>query len=523
MGWKSVLGGEGLYKPGSGGGMVYPGAGIPLSTGIAWDASIANNSADWNTAFGWGNHAGLYLKLDQTAPQTVINGAPSFENGIETPYINYNIASPSLGIGKTSPAHRLDVKGHIRMSTLDNSVKFDAVLGAAGNITDGSVRYVISYVTSEGETNVNWAPENYTDALNPVDQKIELSNIPLIPLGSADVTQRKLYRTIGGGYYFFFLANLGLSATTYSDNLSYDDLLASYYAGTSPLLHIENTTAGFVYLNTSLVLGFGENSTFVGLGAGNILQGGLQNTIIGGKAGQVWNTTNNGSRNVLIGDMAGGQNLGTLADSVFVGSNAGFQDVSTGANTFIGSTSGQYSTTGTYNTFLGYYSGRVNATGSHNIYLGAYAGTPIADISNTLLVDSFTRVAYANYQTDSIIYGVMAAHPADQSITFNVGTASFGAGNLSTTGTLGAGVITGTSLTDGSFSVTAGTITGASGSNSLWTNDEGYITSLAFADLTDYPVNAAGALTNNGVGGLSWEAGGSGLSQAQVLIRVLGG
>jgi hypothetical protein len=42
---------------GGGGGMVYPPAGIPLSTGTAWGSSISNNSANWNTAFGWGNHA----------------------------------------------------------------------------------------------------------------------------------------------------------------------------------------------------------------------------------------------------------------------------------------------------------------------------------------------------------------------------------------------------------------------------------------------------------------------------------
>jgi hypothetical protein len=40
-----------------GGSMVYPGAGIPISTGIAWAASITNNSANWNTAYSWGNHA----------------------------------------------------------------------------------------------------------------------------------------------------------------------------------------------------------------------------------------------------------------------------------------------------------------------------------------------------------------------------------------------------------------------------------------------------------------------------------
>jgi len=38
----------------------YPGAGIPLSTGSAWGSSITNNSTNWNTAYGWGNHAGLY-------------------------------------------------------------------------------------------------------------------------------------------------------------------------------------------------------------------------------------------------------------------------------------------------------------------------------------------------------------------------------------------------------------------------------------------------------------------------------
>jgi len=40
--------------------MVYPGAGIALSTGSAWGTSITDNSADWDTAFGWGDHDGLY-------------------------------------------------------------------------------------------------------------------------------------------------------------------------------------------------------------------------------------------------------------------------------------------------------------------------------------------------------------------------------------------------------------------------------------------------------------------------------
>jgi hypothetical protein len=37
--------------------MVYPSAGIALSTGTAWGTSITDNSSNWNTAYGWGNHA----------------------------------------------------------------------------------------------------------------------------------------------------------------------------------------------------------------------------------------------------------------------------------------------------------------------------------------------------------------------------------------------------------------------------------------------------------------------------------
>ena len=37
--------------------MIYPSAGIPISTGTGWGTSITNNSTNWNTAFGWGNHA----------------------------------------------------------------------------------------------------------------------------------------------------------------------------------------------------------------------------------------------------------------------------------------------------------------------------------------------------------------------------------------------------------------------------------------------------------------------------------
>jgi len=37
--------------------ITYPSAGIAVSTGSGWGTSITDNSTNWNTAYGWGNHA----------------------------------------------------------------------------------------------------------------------------------------------------------------------------------------------------------------------------------------------------------------------------------------------------------------------------------------------------------------------------------------------------------------------------------------------------------------------------------
>ena len=60
---------------GGGGSMVYPGAGIPISTGSAWGTSVANNSSNWNTAYGWGNHASAGYELSSNKVTTISSGS----------------------------------------------------------------------------------------------------------------------------------------------------------------------------------------------------------------------------------------------------------------------------------------------------------------------------------------------------------------------------------------------------------------------------------------------------------------
>lgn len=65
----------------TGGSMTYPGAGIPVSTGTAWGTSIVNNSTNWNTAYSWGNHAGLYRPIAWVPTFAQITSKPTTLSG----------------------------------------------------------------------------------------------------------------------------------------------------------------------------------------------------------------------------------------------------------------------------------------------------------------------------------------------------------------------------------------------------------------------------------------------------------
>jgi hypothetical protein len=77
--------------------MVYPSAGIALSSGTGWGTSIVNNSANWNTAFGWGNHAlGGYVTL---ATNQTISGNKTFSSAVTSSFFvsNSGILLSTLG------------------------------------------------------------------------------------------------------------------------------------------------------------------------------------------------------------------------------------------------------------------------------------------------------------------------------------------------------------------------------------------------------------------------------------------
>lgn len=118
-----------------GGSMVYPAEGIPISTGSAWGASITNNSANWNTAFGWGNHASAgYLTSLANGNGTIASGnainlGGNLSQNTTITRDNFNLSFGALGAeGSNSLLH------NDKLTNVFNANVAPSILGAGVTI-----------------------------------------------------------------------------------------------------------------------------------------------------------------------------------------------------------------------------------------------------------------------------------------------------------------------------------------------------------------------------------------------------
>lgn len=128
---------------------------------------------------------------------------------------------------------------------------------APGNVDNGAHRYLVTYVTADGETQAGVVSAALTVADKTVNGQVALTNIPL---GGASVTARKIYRTAAGGSTYMLLATIANNtATTYTDNIS-DSALGAGAPTTNttgdPLLNMLITAArqhAETYLKRALI------------------------------------------------------------------------------------------------------------------------------------------------------------------------------------------------------------------------------------------------------------------------------
>lgn len=261
--------------------MVYPGAGLAKSTGSGWATSITDNSANWNTAYGWGNHAGLYTPLAHKTTEdalnglvkvngagsysaitdnstnwntavtnmgkSLINGEASYYNLSETYFMNeFSLIRPKFGTA--TYANLLPVTGGEVYSKL--ILKQDAITltttGTSGAATfDGTTLNIPQY--SSGGTNY-WqsgtgyiAPATITDEVR-VGSTSDLGDYKLQVTGNSKLNGQLAVDWTSGGstYALYTTSNSNLSAGYFRNSSTGGALYASSYSAIPAVIEVSN-------------------------------------------------------------------------------------------------------------------------------------------------------------------------------------------------------------------------------------------------------------------------------------------
>jgi hypothetical protein len=169
--------GAAYWGSAGGGSMLYPGAGIPLSTGSAWGTSITNNSANWNTAYGWGNWASNFGSTTGTITQgndsrlsdaRVSNISPSTSGNLMT----------SNGSVWTSAAPPSSISGNAGTVTVaantTNATYYPLfVTSATGSLAPQTTAAKLTFNPSTGvlvSTNFQLSDRRLKNNIKPLDQ-----------------------------------------------------------------------------------------------------------------------------------------------------------------------------------------------------------------------------------------------------------------------------------------------------------------------------------------------------------------
>lgn len=439
-----------------------------------------------------------------------------------------------LGIGTVAPTTRFHLAGTTtaHFAQIDTGINFYQVVKASaptatliatdtGNVTNGYHRYAVTFVTPLGETDMEAGTRSNIILVDDSNKQVQITNIPI----STDyrVTKRRLYRTIYNvtyplfqEYYFKFLAEINDNVTTtYTDNTADGSLTGGLeYPG---YYYVDNTTNGFLSLNSSKVFYSGiwnltigtyagsslsapaNGNTFVGINSGRDVTVGSSNTAFGSRAlataitagsntavGRSSLDSTKGTGNTAVGNYAGAYiTTGTyntaignsaLRHSSYSSLTTGIQNVALGYLSMAGAV-----TSASYNTSLGTYSGGSLTTGNSNIFLGYNSGYRQTTNSNCLIIDNQQRADVATEASNSIIYGVMDALTANQTLRFN---ANVGINKVPTVAldVVGAGAFT-TTVSASGFNIGAtagvsGTFVSADATPKTITVTNGIITSI---------------------------------------------
>jgi hypothetical protein len=426
------------------------------------------NIANWNTAYGWGNHAaaGYLTSYTETDPvfsahlssnitgadtsnwnhkynlPALISGSVMFSNGATIAQDNNNLfwnnTNKRLGIGTKTPGVQLEIKNS--SSNLANAIlkvinnNGDSILTVTGNRTDicldsatGSFN-IYQLVSTQKKQLFRINPSNcfigYKSGINN-----GAGNNNFFAGNEAGVSNTTGNNNTFIGYQSGFLNQggfdnvylgyqSGYTSGTDGTNPNYRNVFIGPYSGYSSRGITESVFIGYDAGRKNTT---GSNNTFIGGNAGssNIL--GSDNVYLGNSAG---NKSNKACYNTYIGSSAGATDTCGYRN-VYIGERAGTFMPTGYSNTFIGSWSGRNKTRGDYNTFLGYATGDNNGVGSGNVFIGFNVGANETG-SNLLYIDNSNTVEpliWGTFTTNKVVINGNAASNINNRTFFVQGSA----------------------------------------------------------------------------------------------------
>ena len=391
-----------------------------------------------NSSEYWGTHPSA--DYDLLVPYTGATGDVDLGsndltvNG-DTLYVNST--SDKVGVGTTTPAHKLDVhttsatgvstQGSFDISTVAEPVGLPVGTPTPGGAVDAGLHtYFVTYVTAVGETSKG---ERFTATTTVINDAVSITGIPV----STDprVTQRKIYRNYAGtsGDLSRYLTTINNNVdTTYLDVTADADLPAMEYGYYRP-----DTTSNYITVDGTGAMLMSDTATFLGLGAGesyvsapfttgfgsdtlNKLTTGSGNTAFGYKPLDACTT---GRNNLAVGSSALGD-LTIGGHNVAVGNYALKDTTDTSQNTAVGYYALE-NADGNWNVALGMSVGRSLTTGDSNVFLGkssGYNANQKVDADNSMALGANTWTTASN----QFVYG-----------DANVEEHKFTAGNINAT------------------------------------------------------------------------------------------
>jgi hypothetical protein len=335
--------------------MAYPGAGISVSTGSGWDTSITDNSANWNTTFGWGNWASNFGTTLGTIAQgndsRIINGQTAFGWGDHSSagYLT-SLTGALLSTGATTGATS-------QAQSFTNGIISPTVLGGTFTTQD------LNFQTTSG-VGASGADMHFLVGNNGGTEAMTILNNGNVGIGNTNPSQE-----------LSLVGDLELENTTSNDT-------GVIYKGADRFIH------NFSHPTGATETPDGQN-TFVGINAGNFTMGSTAtmtdeasyNTGIG--YGSLFSNTSGSNNtangmNSLYNNTDGGYNTASGLDSLYnntTGSNntangigslykntTGINNSGMGGSTLYQNVSGNYNTANGYSSLFSNYSGDYNTT-----------------------------------------------------------------------------------------------------------------------------------------------------------------